>query len=225
MSSCVFSLTLKYKTIWNVVLFFSHLWPTFDHVSVQVGAGKRSWLGASCRLLTGWGKVTSWSCDYRARILERVMGGKIDSWNWVGMKDGIESAICPIKCKFLKLGSTSFSGLPYSLLKNQFKRWNWFSHRIDSVESMPGRTLIVFSKIWMSSRTKTISWKYIFFLKVFFPSKSPCKTVLIIFSLQLLEIHYHMREGRDGRGYLLRGWGCLWPSSTGTGPSQKGLKP
>ncbi len=57
----------------------------------------------------------------------RVTGGKIDSWNWY--RNQIWNWLCSIKCRFLELESTSFSGFPPSPPENQFQGTELISHK------------------------------------------------------------------------------------------------
>jgi hypothetical protein len=73
----------------------------------------------------------------KAGILGRVMGGKIDSWNWEGTKYGIESAMSH-KLLICKAGINFLLGFSLPPSRESILRRIWFSLWIDSVESMPG---------------------------------------------------------------------------------------
>ncbi len=77
----------------------------------------------------------------RARIFGRVMGGKIDSWHWVGTKYGIESAMS--HDDYFEAGIVAVLGLSlptsHHFTKiNSTPRRNFLSQGIDYLELMPG---------------------------------------------------------------------------------------
>ncbi len=71
-----------------------------------------------------------------------LIGGKIDSWNWVGTMYGIESAMSH-KLIILKDG----------VLPTPLSRTNWFSQEIVSMESMLG--LLKSLRIWLWCAVQT----------------------------------------------------------------------
>jgi hypothetical protein len=66
-----------------------------------------------------------------------VMGGKIDSWNSIGTKNGIVSAMSR-KMFIFKAGIDFVLGFSLSPSRESISQRNRFSQRIDSVEPMPG---------------------------------------------------------------------------------------
>jgi hypothetical protein len=69
---------------------------------------------------------------------QQVVGGKIDSWNWVGTMYGTESAMFhKIKMLILKAGIDFVLGASLLTSRESIPRRNWFSQGMDYVESMP----------------------------------------------------------------------------------------
>jgi hypothetical protein len=65
------------------------------------------------------------------------MGGKIDSWNWVGTTYGTESAMFH-KMLIFKAGIDFVLESSFLTSRESIPRRNLFSQEIDYVESMPG---------------------------------------------------------------------------------------
>ncbi len=93
-----------------------------------------------------------------AGTLGLATGGNICSWNWVGTKYAIDSAMSH-KCWFLSWNRLRYRVLP-SFSRESITPHNWFSQGIDSAESMPGvlKSLKIRAQSPISPHTKSINF-------------------------------------------------------------------